>query len=717
MVVSATLKSQAFQDFEVPKQTGRRLVALSSERNWQMVALGCLTLLALALRLYRLDVPSFFKGYDEGWSFFNSAHPLNLIIPYLWPDHSPLFFVANHFVLDLLNYTHDKVWLRLPSVLIGALIVPATFLLARQLVANVKLALLAGFGVAIVPLLVESSRHYRMYSLLALLSVLSAYCLLRALRSGQWQDWSAFVLATILNIYNHYDALFATAELGLFAGLWLLISLLASAKFSKGWVGGLKTLEPRLIWGRVLGLGLSLAAIGMLYLPWLSHFMNFIKTPEFGVNRGFAKVGLDFGTIYEFVSQASFGYDLGFWVGLPLSLLGLAVLLYRRFYYGLFCLVYFWTMLLILVNLPHTSSSNLLVSPRYYCFITPIYLVTIAQGLGFVSELAARGLQRFKLRPILSRPLIFAPGVLVLALLSFQTSQEFSRQQTYEPQRTYLEDTTDFLRQNLQPTDVVLMAAPRFQTDLFRRNQLVAQILIFEMTPNRAVDASLWPRFVELEKFNTLANIQALKTSTARTWLLAVLDGTAAEVAAKKQQLAQVAANTFETHCFEVICLISSKATNPASQYAEFQSFFQTLGFLNEDFGREARIFSAARQPLQPLALTAPTLLNLTRQPTFVKLPIATPNVAQMFCVKYQYKGSPSRIEVGTQNQQGQNILVMPDWDGYQPTPTDINAADWQTDSLLFEAPPGTAQVILTLIGENGPAQIKDIQLFKSDDK
>ncbi len=713
----ATLKSQAFQDFEAPKPPASQLVAQWLGRNWQMVALGCLTLLALALRLYRLDVPSYFKGYDEGWTFFNSAHPLNLIIPYLWPDHSPLFFLAYHFVLDALNYTHDKVWLRLPSVLIGTLTVPATFLLARQLVGNVKLALLAGFGVAIVPLLVELSRHNRMYSLLALLSVLSAYSLLRALRSGRWQDWAAFVLSTILNLYNHYDALFATAELGLFAGLYLLINLLANSKFAKGWLGDLKTFERRQIWGRVLGSGLSFAAIGVLYLPWLSHFMNFIQTPEFGVNRGFAKVGLDFGTIYEFVSQASFGHGLGFWVGLPLSLLGLAALLYRRFYYGLFCLVYFWGLLLILVNLPHTSSSNLLVSPRYYCFITPVYIITIAQGVGLLTRLTAWVLKRFKLRPPLSRPLVFAPGVVLLALLVFQVGQEFASQQIYEPQRTYLEDTTDFLRKNLQSTDVVLMAAPRIQTDFFRRNQLVAQILIFEMTPNRAADALLWPHFAELEKFNTLANIGALKTSTARTWLLAVLDGTADEVAAKKQQVEQVAANNFESHCFDLICLISPKAANRPNQYADFQSFFQTFGFLNEDFGREARIFDAASQPLQPLALTTPASLSLGRQPTFVKLPIVTPNVAQIYCIKYQYQGSPSRIEVGAQNQQGQNIAVMPDWDGYQPPPSPINAVDWQSDSLLFEAPPGTAHASLTLFGENGPAQIKNIQLFKLGDK
>lgn len=698
------------------------------QKFWPLVVLTLLTLLAAVLRLYKLDVPSFEKGNDEGWTVINSSYPLAQIVPHLWPDHTPLYFFFSHFYLDLTSHTHDKVILRLPAVLAGTLIIPVTYGLAREILTKKAIALVAAFGAAIVPLLVDLSRYFRMYALFALLSVAAAYFLLRALRTNQKLDWAGFVVMSALNLYTHYDSVLALIlPLG-FAVVWFVLNLAANFDFSRvkntpTWLVRLcKAATPlrfatKSLWLRSLALLISLAAIGLLYLPWLSHFLYFSSASGYGVDRGFYKVTLDWKTLYSFVSQTTFGEGLGFYIGLPLSLVGLGWLFYKRFFYGLFCFCYYWGMLLVILNAPKTSSSNLLVSPRYYCFITPIYLIMLAQGLDVLTFWLKTLWQPLKFNKRFGWAAL-APAILLLALISYAARQEYQQQQIYQVQPSYLDTATRFLQQNLQPGDVVLTAAPEFASTIFKRNYLISQTLAYLMTPNDAAQYGAWSHFMEFEQLDSYANLQNLKSSHARFWLLVVQDNPDAQTTQKLQALNN---SQFRVQCFNPICLVSvnpNTATLHNNQLQDLELLMQNFGFLNADFASELQKLDVyANLNLQP-AFTNPQVLTLSGQPVTEILPLTTSAQSQYYYVQFQYRGDPARILVNLQDAAGKTIASLPapygyTPNGYTPTPTEPHGS-WHTDGLLVKVPAYTTEAVLTLFGTDGPAQIQNVQLFAS---
>lgn len=390
------------------------------------MVLAGIILLALVLHLYKLGNG---KGYDEGFTYRNSAYPLKQIIPNLWPDHSPLYFFFSHFTLKLINYSHDLALQRLPSALIGVLIIPALYLLARRTLGN-KPALVAAFLAAIAPNLLQLTREFRMYGLFVLLSILSAYFLLEGLNSNKLWGWGGFVLLSVLNLYNHYNALIATFGLGLFGTAWLMTNfgvIFGNSRLvveKRNWLGSFRKNEfgPKLTlkqtWWRTLGLAVSSGLIFGLYLPWFPHLLNLLHAPGFGPNIDWNKP-TNINNFYKYASNSGFGFNLGFWLTLPLAALGSVWLLIKRFYYGLFCLCCFWIMFLVLNSMP--GHDNFIDIGRYYSFVTPIYLMLIAQGLAVTTWLGRAIYHSWNSRARLVKDkwqlITYFPAVLVVGLL------------------------------------------------------------------------------------------------------------------------------------------------------------------------------------------------------------------------------------------------------------------------------------------------------------
>lgn len=158
----------------------------------EVVTLGLLIALALALRVYKLDKSLWL---DE---VITCRHAGRSIVDVLHRSY-PFYMLIMHF---LLPYGSSEVFLRLPSLLAGLAGVGCTYGLARK-VSGRTAAFVAAFLVAVSAFHVEHSQEMRYYSVMALTAVLTAWALRAAvLRGGKWR-WLGVLAASGIGIANH----------------------------------------------------------------------------------------------------------------------------------------------------------------------------------------------------------------------------------------------------------------------------------------------------------------------------------------------------------------------------------------------------------------------------------------------------------------------------------------------------------------------------------
>lgn len=170
--------------------------------TWPVLAL---TVLALALRLFRLDFQS--AWVDEAFTIHAATRPWSGMIDMLVGDfnHPPLHTILIRGWLDLFGV---GIWqARLLSVLAGAAAVPALFWLGRLLFDR-RTALLAAALLTVSQLAIVYSQEARAYELLLLVTILTSAFFLRADRSGRRADFAVFVVLGTLAMYLHYYAAF-----------------------------------------------------------------------------------------------------------------------------------------------------------------------------------------------------------------------------------------------------------------------------------------------------------------------------------------------------------------------------------------------------------------------------------------------------------------------------------------------------------------------------
>lgn len=179
-----------------------------------------LTLLAAALRLYRLGAYGLWRDEAEAVFTARAAFPGGIIQVLTQDVHAPLYFFLLHFWLKIAGQSEFGV--RLLSALCGIAIVPLLYVAGRELYDRRAGMLAAGIG-AILPLHVMTSRTTRMYSLLPLLGLLALFWLHRALQSGQRAYWLLYAAAALATAYTHYWGVLWVAALSvavLFQLLW-----------------------------------------------------------------------------------------------------------------------------------------------------------------------------------------------------------------------------------------------------------------------------------------------------------------------------------------------------------------------------------------------------------------------------------------------------------------------------------------------------------------
>lgn len=191
-----------------------------------------ITALAALLRLPTLAVESLW--YDEAFTAWLSSLPLNNLIAASQGDvHPPTWYLIEWMMVHALG--HNEFALRLISALAGIALVPAVWRLARNLGFDRAAQGAAALVTAVAPFAVYYSQEARAYALLYLLLTLAAVAMLE-------RRWPWFILAAVGTLYLHNLAVL---------GLWALV-----------WVGLYR------FW-RVPWLYVSIAAIGLAWLPWI----------------------------------------------------------------------------------------------------------------------------------------------------------------------------------------------------------------------------------------------------------------------------------------------------------------------------------------------------------------------------------------------------------------------------------------------------------------
>lgn len=219
------------------------------------IALGAVLLLALALRLYRLDAQSFW--YDEGNSARIAERSSQLIIEGAAGDiHPPLYYLLLSAWRSFAG--ESEAALRGLSVLCGVLLTLFTYLLGRDML-NRRVGLVAAALMAVSPFAVYYSQEARMYVMLALFAAASTWALVRmeigdrGLEIAGRRDVAMaalYVGATAAGLYTQYAYPFVMLAQG-------VCVLLALGAHRERW-------QQRLLAYAVLN-GIAI----FLFLPWL----------------------------------------------------------------------------------------------------------------------------------------------------------------------------------------------------------------------------------------------------------------------------------------------------------------------------------------------------------------------------------------------------------------------------------------------------------------
>lgn len=383
-------------------------------RQW--AAVGLITLVGAVLRL--TDLGRFSFWIDEIITVC-SADAIQDMRTFLTPScgnmHPPLYFV----LVKIWSWAgRDDGWLRLLPALFGVGAIPVVYLLARE-IAGRSAGLVACALAAVSPFLLLHDRELRMYSLLTLLSTGSLLYFLRALRHERYADWAVFTILSILNLYTHYHAVLVLFGQALLAVLWVRR------------------------WERWRPLLVSAVVIALAFGLWMPRFVYQVQNPA-----AFALDAPDKFPVLTGATAARLGYAL-FSMGVgqtvlpwrPIALLGIVVigalgamgLWHARRHHRMLAVIMACGAAPLLLGFAVSQSM-----PRYYIFLTPIFLTVVSVGWLAVPRAWARA--------ALASVLLVLAGV---GVTNYFRGRDFHILATVDPWR----DVGAHLTQHAQPGD------------------------------------------------------------------------------------------------------------------------------------------------------------------------------------------------------------------------------------------------------------------------
>jgi 4-amino-4-deoxy-L-arabinose transferase-like glycosyltransferase len=175
---------------------------LQFKRAAAVAAVGLITALALALRLYRLGALSLWS--DEGISAAFVKLDWYNLGRILWRREANM---ALYYLLlrAWMQGGQSEAWMRLLSALASAATVPVLYLLGRRLF-GVAVGLAGGLLLALHAYHIQFAQEARSYSLVTFLVAVSMYFFVRGVEDCRNRDWNWYIAASALAIYAHFFA-------------------------------------------------------------------------------------------------------------------------------------------------------------------------------------------------------------------------------------------------------------------------------------------------------------------------------------------------------------------------------------------------------------------------------------------------------------------------------------------------------------------------------
>lgn len=236
-----------------------------------------LTMLALALRLYHLGYHDYWD--DEIITAQAARPPLVTIYQTLseYSIHPPLYYMLVHFWRVLGD---DIVTLRLLSVVIGTLCVPALYWLGSKLMSK-PVGVLAAMIVALAPSHIVHSQQARMYPLITLLIILAMLLFVSAWQRGGWYRWGWCGVLVAAGFYTHVYVPFSILAFNVWA-VWETYQQSGSSE--KTFANKIRcTVQavrvPGTLRARWIGLiGAQLLGVAA-FLPFIPHMYRMVHMP------------------------------------------------------------------------------------------------------------------------------------------------------------------------------------------------------------------------------------------------------------------------------------------------------------------------------------------------------------------------------------------------------------------------------------------------------
>ena len=189
---------------------------LSPGQRWKLGVLGVFFAVGLALRIAALDAP---MRYDESYTFnyHGLRDVLNIVSDYTTPNNHIFQSVLVHFSYQW--FGASPIALRLPALLAGLLLVPASFWLLRRLFDDGIALISTGLVVLSAPL-ISYSANARGYTWLTLLFLLGFTLATRLREKRNLAAWGLFVIVFVLGFFTIPVMLYGYA----LVSVWMLLS-------------------------------------------------------------------------------------------------------------------------------------------------------------------------------------------------------------------------------------------------------------------------------------------------------------------------------------------------------------------------------------------------------------------------------------------------------------------------------------------------------------
>jgi mannosyltransferase len=391
--------------------------------------LAAIVLLCAALRIHDLDRLEIWV--DEGNSILTARRPLATIATVLKLDSSPpAYYFTLHYWMAV--FGDSAFALRMLAVTGSVLLTGVVYSIGRHWM-GAAVGLWAAFFVSASSTQIFFSQQVRMYSWLPLFALVSVWWLVRYLESGRLLHLAGCLAATAMALFTHNFALYLLVVLAAI--------VLASGQLVARWWA----------WG------ISVAAIGAVYAPWLptllrqsenaNHYAWFLPLWEkFGPLGAIVNTFRSYSPAGELVMFEYRGATD--WYGIPaagmaaLAAFGVGILVRRRAELGRVAWV--WAPLFLLVPMLAAVSVSSVSTPHYVPgrvdqMMFPAFALLAAVGMS-------------ALRPVALKAALGA-AVLVVCVL---TKGDF-----YTDYREYRFRGGDralaaVIRRHLEPGDVVL---------------------------------------------------------------------------------------------------------------------------------------------------------------------------------------------------------------------------------------------------------------------